>query len=549
MCALTWLVCGALYLALPPSPDQFNHAYLGWRLLMGDVPYRDTIDMNWPGVWWLHAMATGIFGVRMWSWRAFDYLLFGITCIFLCDLVRRAAGGRAARICAVTSPVLYVTSGYWIAGQHDMSAAQFLVAALWAHVRGHETPAGRWQFLAGAMLAAAMLNKPTVGIMLPLLVLHALMLGASPRRVVAVAAATTAGLLATLAAAAAAAITHGTTARELFDATIVFNAAAQYAGLPDALPRRPRSIGIDFLMFHGWRWADLALAAVAATIWLARSANRSAAGTAFGVLWLTGVLSYFVQGRGFSYHLAPALLALFGLLPIALDLLSARGAGSGELGSQDRRNHPPRPLRRKIALGILSCALGVLLLNRLHASYGGLPRALWSRDESFHLERFRANDGISVAEAVGLAELARTAADPDCFLMVGSGSAINYLSERRQPTRFYYFPMIAQSIPPLPMAANWRALWSADLRSSDCLHVGVSGEIIERWSSGDEEIAAVLENLLRRYDLVTRAGDKGSFSLYRRRMRQAPSPAGPENQYRQDIPSGRNAPGQAADRE
>jgi hypothetical protein len=494
---------------------------------MGDVPYRDTIDMNWPGVWWLHAMATGIFGVRIWSWRAFDYLLFGVTCLFLCDLVRRASGVRASRICAVTSPVLYVTSGYWIAGQHDMSASQFLVAALWAHVRGHDAPAGRWHFLVGVMLGAAMLNKPTVGVMLPLLALHSLMLGASLRRVVATTAAATVGLLATLAAAAAAVVATGTTGRELFEATIVFNAAAQYAGLPEVLLRRPRSIGIDFLVIHVWRWADLALAAIVASVWLARSANRSAAGTALGVLWLTGVLSYFVQTRGFSYHLAPALLALIGLLPIALDLLIAPRDRPkplpAPLGSllRYRLNHLVWPSRNKIALGMLACALGVLLLNRLLASYGGLPRSLWSGNGSFHLERFKANDGISVADAVALAVRVRQAPAPNCFLMVGTGSAINYLSERPQPTRFYYFPMVAQSAPPLPMAANWRNLWATDLHSSKCFYAAIGRETVDRWSGGDGEIASVLEDLLRQYDLVTRTGDNEGFSVYRRRQSQA----------------------------
>lgn len=55
--AVAWFVSGFLYLTLPPSPDQFNHAYMGWRLVEGDIPYRDFFDPNWPGVMGLHALA------------------------------------------------------------------------------------------------------------------------------------------------------------------------------------------------------------------------------------------------------------------------------------------------------------------------------------------------------------------------------------------------------------------------------------------------------------------------------------------------------------
>ena len=110
----SWIVCGALYLTLPPSPDQFQHAYMGWRLLEGDAPYRDFIDMNWPGVMALHALAAWIFGVNLWSWRAFDFALFAASTLFLGDLARRAAGREAARISLMLCPLVYAGASYWV---------------------------------------------------------------------------------------------------------------------------------------------------------------------------------------------------------------------------------------------------------------------------------------------------------------------------------------------------------------------------------------------------------------------------------------------------
>src|SRR5436190_17561782 len=101
----TWLLSGALYLTLPPSPDQFECSYMGWRVLEGDVPYRDFVDMNWPGLIWIHALATALFGNRIWSWHLLDFALLAMSGGFLADLVRRAAGRTAAFFALLLYPV------------------------------------------------------------------------------------------------------------------------------------------------------------------------------------------------------------------------------------------------------------------------------------------------------------------------------------------------------------------------------------------------------------------------------------------------------------
>ena len=72
--ALVWIVSGGLYLLSPPSLDQFNQAYLGWRWIRGEVPYRDVIDMNWPAgtsvrldarISWIPAMSFA-FSITTW---------------------------------------------------------------------------------------------------------------------------------------------------------------------------------------------------------------------------------------------------------------------------------------------------------------------------------------------------------------------------------------------------------------------------------------------------------------------------------------------------
>src|SRR6185503_9365437 len=162
--AFVWIAAGALYLACPPGPDQFNHAYLGWRWVQGEVPYRDVIDMNWPGVMGIHALGATLFGTRSWSWHALDFLLFAGSAAFLFDLVRRGFGRPAARLAVLLYPVLYVGLPYDFSGQHDMTGTQFLLGALWFHVRALEERCWKRSLAAGVFLGAAMLNKPTLGV-------------------------------------------------------------------------------------------------------------------------------------------------------------------------------------------------------------------------------------------------------------------------------------------------------------------------------------------------------------------------------------------------
>jgi hypothetical protein len=128
--AVAWIGSGASYLTLPPSPDQFEFAYMGWRMLEGDAPYRDFIDMNFPGGMWLQALSTGIFGHHLWSWHALDFLLVLASAWPLSRLVEQAGGRTARSILLVLYPMLYASLPQWVAGQADTSGSSCSVAWL-----------------------------------------------------------------------------------------------------------------------------------------------------------------------------------------------------------------------------------------------------------------------------------------------------------------------------------------------------------------------------------------------------------------------------------
>ena len=515
LAALSWFASGALYLTLPPSPDQFNHAYMGWRLVEGDVPYRDFIDQNWPGVIGLHGLTTWIFGVHLWSWRAFDFLLFAASTLFLADLVRIAAGRDAGRLSLVLCPLIYAGASFWVSGQHDMSAAQFLLGALWFHVRGYERKACWWQLGTGFFLGAAMLNKPTVGLLGALLPLQALCLQTPWRSVIQQTATAGAAALATLLAAVCWVLSLGATLSDIIEAVYTLNVYT-YASNPSFVEANLLLDSINSVLFaqirdrvfEGSWWLLLTFACAPAALWIFHRDNRSIATTALPVLWLTGALSYFLQWRGQGYHMAPALITLAGGLAISAMLVSTKQGIIGSAG-----------WKRAVGAGLIILALAGIGI-KLAATYYSLPMALLAGDYGRHLSRFKANNEstLNVADVVTFVNrLEELPPANECMLVMGTMSSINYLSKRRQPTRFYYFPVLVNATPPLPMAEHWIDLWERELKAVECRFVLLADGIRAEWLPGSSRAAAALRGLMEQYRESGTLGAGRGMTVYERR--------------------------------
>ena len=496
------MVFGALYLAMPPSPDQFNHMYLGWRWLNGDTMYVDVIDMNWPGTLAAHALSVAIFGTHLWSWRAFDLACFTLACVCLHDITLQAAGQRAARVFVALAPAMYVASGYWMAGQHDMGAGQCLVLGLWCWLRSEGRPQDRYTLAAGTMFGLAMLYKPTVGVIFLLLPAHALWSRWGWQR--ALAGTLVAGLAAsaTLLLAVAGVLALGTPVTALVDATYTYNAFARlYSTKP----------WVDVAGIVSWKPVlMLALCTPAIKrLWFSPPCN--AAGASLAILFATGLLSFLAQRRGLHYHLAPSVLSF---MPITAMLV----ASAWEAWTQGRA-----PLLTRLGLGTLAFAL--LGGTALHVGtvFQALPQALFSGDYNRHLAQFRENDGLTFADVSTFVRHIEATDTSACVLTVGEVSAINVLSLRRQPTRFYYFPVLINSRPPLPMAQAWISLWEQDLAKANCRYVLVAAKV---WQPKGHPVPVqanqALRNLLLQYDPIGELGTNG-MTVYERRTESRPA--------------------------
>ena len=497
----SWIVLGAFYLTLPPSPDQFELDYMGWQMLEGAVPYRDFIDMNWPGVIWNHALSTALFGNHLWSWRALDFIAVALSAFFLQDLLKRTAGKTAAALSLVLYPLFYTSLPQWFSGQPDMTAGQLLLVALWFHVRAYETRVCRWQIGTGILIAAAMLNKPTVGVLGLLLPVQALLLRVPLRRVVlqtAVAASTAMGclLLALLAL-----LAQGATVREVIEALYTYNAWTQFleAASPGELARQWLAVHVAW-----WHYLSI-LAVVGGGLLLWRSPRRIAA-TALPILWLGGLLSFLAQHRGFAYHLGPCFIPIIGLAAAALGLCWDAGRARG-----------PRSWATALAVFLL-LVVGAGGVRKLYDNYGSLPVAFLQGDYSLHLAKFTEGDGLTVADAVTLTEqIERAVPAGETVLVFGTASSMNFLSRRPQPTRFFYAPVLINAHPPLPMADRWIDLFESDLqraRSRWCL---ISTTVRKSWLEGGSRGAQALRDFLAaHYRRIGFIGSEEGLEIYER---------------------------------
>jgi hypothetical protein len=171
------------------------------------------------------------------------------------------------------------------------------------------------------------------------------------------------------------------------------------------------------------------------------------------------VLSYLAQGLGLHYHLAPSVLAFMPIMAIQI-------ASAWEAWTQGSAS-----LAARLGLGALALMMLCGTAFRLAVTFQDLPQAIYSGEYDRYLASFDENEGLTYSDVSTFVRRVEATDTSGCVFSVGNGSAINVLSRRPQPTRFYYYQVIARSRQPLPMAQAWADLWEQDLARSHCRYV------------------------------------------------------------------------------
>lgn len=152
--ALIWLAHLAAAFRYPLGNDPAIFQYHGWALTVGDVPYRDALDFNTPGIMLLHSVWGAIAGF---SDTAFLALTMGLSTLVLWgswhEMRQRVAPGAALLGLAV-GLWAFVGITPWDRGQREIFQGFLFLAAILAASRG-------WPLWAGIAAGAAVTLKLT----------------------------------------------------------------------------------------------------------------------------------------------------------------------------------------------------------------------------------------------------------------------------------------------------------------------------------------------------------------------------------------------------
>jgi hypothetical protein len=438
---LLTIALGLVYVQFPPSPDAAIFDYVGWMTTRGARPYADVAEQNFPGAMWLHAVSTALFGPHRWSHRAFDYVLTLLGAATLFGLLSRCRLRAAGLVAALLYQVMVVSGDYWISGQRDVTAALFLLASgLAVHVR-RDGGGFAWILVFALLNCAAVLIRPTYALFAPLLFLAEFALvrrdPAVRRSVLRDAFASAALCVAVFGGLLLLAWRSGVLAPAI-ECTVTFNRELYSQNV---------SVGRLTEYFLGmvpaWKWY-LGLGALGGWFWW-RDRRDARVGILLATLCVTSLVSAYVQGKGFGYHLG-------GILP-ACAILVAYFVVRSVVEARNRRT------LATVLVAVAACAVVI----------GGSGKKLWSqrrpemeylvgaRSETRLLATYAADPvTFTVANAVEAAEFVRKTTTPDQTVLTWSRALhINYLSERASPLRFATVGALELARPPFSRAHAW----------------------------------------------------------------------------------------------
>jgi 4-amino-4-deoxy-L-arabinose transferase-like glycosyltransferase len=169
----------------PLDCDEAAYAYIGHRLVAGDVMYRDLTENKPPLGYWLYALTVALGGYRELTIRVMPIPFVLATIALLWWMALRLAGPGAAVLAAgiyavaSTDPYLFGNGANF---EHFINL--FAIAALALMVRALDRPHGLALGAAGVCVGAASLVKQVAGAALPLFVVALLVArqaGGEPR--------------------------------------------------------------------------------------------------------------------------------------------------------------------------------------------------------------------------------------------------------------------------------------------------------------------------------------------------------------------------------
>ncbi|HEX5446838.1 MAG TPA: glycosyltransferase family 39 protein [Pirellulales bacterium] len=421
-----WLLaalCLSPLLLLPLARDQGHFAYAGQVILDGGLPYRDVFDQKGPATHYTFALALALFGQTAWGVRCFFFFAALLTTRLAAVLGQRLAGHQARLPCVLAMALALVQGDEgtaWHSGQVEDLLLVLQLAAVYLY-GGDAAQRSRWRTaLAAGLLGLACTYKPTA--LLPSVVLLAIAGAALLRGDPAARLSCRAWLACSLGGFVLppfVAIGY-LAARGAFDdfwmVVIDFNSA--YAELKSGFAK-----GTSMLVT---RWGRLTVLAS----WGALAVRTPSAKSTDRLLWGLAIANLAMvawQGKYWPYHWTP----FVGCLAIFAGLSAAQVAA--ELAQRLGRWSP---MATPVMLALLIAAVPVDL-QYLSGMWRGAVRVAAGRES---LDTFRARFNCGAVDADvhrQAAEYIRSRTSPgETMLVWGYETVVNFLADRRAPTRF-----------------------------------------------------------------------------------------------------------------
>jgi len=498
---------------LPLTRDQATYAYAGQVILDGELPYRDVFACKGPAIHYTYAAAMWLFGQTEIGVRLFFYLVALGGSQLAAGLGARL-GGRWARLPCALCYALAALQGnsdcaWFTAETEDLTLLLTLGVIL---LIGTPRYLQCWWrlLLAGMLLALACLFKPTA---LPVCVVAGAvaMWELSRKSGCGIGAAATlrksawavAGFLIPAGLFALWLLVTGLWA-DLWQLVVEFN--VRYSGI-----RLARDFTDQIKALLNVRWRGLAILVIVGLV-AGKRHNR----VTWRLLWaalIGGWLAVIWQGKYFAYHWTPVV----GCMAILA------GCECGRLGRSAWRRFSGRGVRvggvlaAVILLPSIAAPANVYYLNRLYRSTFAVLAGHQTADE------LRAPFQVGGATADVTRKVAvyvREHSQPgDTVVVWGYDPAINFLADRRSPTRFVLrYPLTAAG----PLRDGWRKEFLRDVADRKPLYVVVVERDSEFYAGFDpvasdvrlREFVAFHEYLLHHYVEETRIE---RFVIHRRR--------------------------------
>lgn len=154
------IYAGLRSLSWPLVHDSPLFHFIAWRMLEGDVPYRDIFDNNMPGIYLTHYFLVKFFGTGDFPWRMFDLAVLSATAAMM-----GVYGWRHNRLAAIISPLIFfcyhLGSGSPEMGQRDFILCLSFIVAVHGVASAIEEPRKiLWLIPAGLFMGYALTLKP-----------------------------------------------------------------------------------------------------------------------------------------------------------------------------------------------------------------------------------------------------------------------------------------------------------------------------------------------------------------------------------------------------